>query len=73
MKDKKKHLFYALMIYLGSNAFSTASVPQRVMVGKNENIKALPFSLDRNCKIVDNFHGVDMKWTYCSELCSTPV
>ncbi|KAL9356933.1 hypothetical protein Peur_050186 [Populus x canadensis] len=49
-----------------SNAFSTASVPQRVTVGKNENIKALPFSLDRNCKIVDNFHGVDMKWTYCS-------
>ncbi|XP_061972510.1 AAA-ATPase At5g17760-like [Populus nigra] len=35
-------------MYLGSNAFSTASVPQRVTVGKNENIKALPFSLDRN-------------------------
>lgn len=67
MKDQKNHLFHALMMYLGSNAFSTSSVPQRITVGKNENIKALAYGLDRNCKIVDTFHGVDMKWSYCSE------
>ncbi|PNT26455.1 hypothetical protein POPTR_007G012400v4 [Populus trichocarpa] len=66
-EGSKNHLFHALMIYLGSNAFSTSSVPQRITVGKNENIKALAYGLDRNCKIVDTFHGVDMKWSYCSE------
>ncbi|KAL9393944.1 hypothetical protein Peur_013229 [Populus x canadensis] len=47
-----------------SNAFSTASVPQRVTVGKNENIKALPFSLDRNL----NYAALqyELKWY---ELC----
>ncbi|KAL3583455.1 hypothetical protein D5086_014516 [Populus alba] len=66
-EGSKNHLFHALMMYLGSNAFSTSSVPQRITVGKNENIKALAYGLDRNCKIVDAFHGVDMKWSYCSE------
>ncbi|KAJ9172684.1 hypothetical protein P3X46_015897 [Hevea brasiliensis] len=63
------HLFNALVTYLGSNASctSSASGPRRLTVGKNESMKVLTYGLDRNSEIVDDFHGVPMKWAYYTD------
>ncbi|KAJ4837649.1 hypothetical protein Tsubulata_032332 [Turnera subulata] len=60
-------LFNALVTYLGSNAFSASTIPQRLAVGKNESMKQLTFGLDKNSEIVDTFHGVKMRWAYYSD------
>ncbi|GLT44584.1 hypothetical protein SLA2020_184700 [Shorea laevis] len=64
-------LFKAAATYLGGHVLASATVfdstggsPQRVLVGKSQNVRNFTYALDKNSEIVDLFRGVPMKWKF---------
>ncbi|OWM66433.1 AAA-ATPase At3g50940-like [Punica granatum] len=70
-EETTNHLFDCITTYLGGGPLAllsaTGPAPRRLTAGKNENLRNLTYGLDRDSDIVDSFHGVPLRWKYCSD------